>query len=82
MSKSTNLFLGKFSESVATEVLQLEVFFLGIFSNSLTTSPSASLASRKDPIDSLGMLAGELKALTKLSARISGLDLVNPTKHS
>ena len=76
--KNSNLFLGKFSESVATVVLQLFVFFLGIFSNSLTTSPSASLASRKEPMDSLGMLAGELKALTKLSARMSGLDLVKP----
>ena len=60
------------------DVLQLEVFFFGIFSNSLTTSPSASLVSRKDPIDSLGIFVGELKAFTKLSARISGLDRVKP----
>lgn len=60
------------------EVLQLDVFFLGIFSNSRTTSPSASLASRNVPIDSLGIFAGALKAFTKLSARISGLDRVKP----
>ena len=67
-----------FSGVVATETLQPTVFFLGIFSNSLTTSPSANLASRKLPMDSLGILAGALKALAKLSARMSGLDLVSP----
>ena len=59
---NTNLFLGRFSGRVATELVQWLDFFLGIFSNSLTTSPSASLASRKAPHDSLGILAGQLKA--------------------
>ena len=72
-----HLFLAIFSGVVATETLQPTVFFLGIFSNSLTTSPSANLASRKLPMDSLGILAGALKALAKLSARMSGLDLVS-----
>jgi hypothetical protein len=60
----SHLFLGRFSERVATELLQWLDFFLGIFSNSLTTSPSASLASREALHDSLGILAGQLKALS------------------
>ena len=61
---NTNLFLGRFSERVATELLKWGDFFLGIFSNSLTTSPSASLASREALHDSLGIIAGQLKALS------------------
>ena len=59
----TDLFLGKFSGRIATEVLQLEVFFLGIFSNSWTTSPSASLDSKILLIDSFGILDGSLNAV-------------------
>ena len=77
-NNGTHLFLAIFSGMVATVTLHPTVFFLGIFSNSLTTSPSASFASRKLPMDSFGILAGALKAFAKLSARMSGLDLVNP----
>jgi hypothetical protein len=63
-TNKSHLFLERFSGRVATELLQWLDFFLGIFSNSLTTSPSASLASRIAPHDSLGILAGQLKALS------------------
>ena len=59
-----NLFLCRFSGRLATELLQWLDFFFGIFSKSLTTSPSASLASRKAPHDSLGIIAGQLKPLS------------------
>ena len=60
----------------------LSSFRFGMRSNSLRTSPSASLASRWAPISSLGILAGAVKVekVVRLSVSRSGRERVSPCR--